>query len=176
MDAKLAAELAEMAADDQRVRTPPPDQHGRPCYRLSSEESMEWRRVDVRNTDRLREIIEANGWPGYSLVGEQGAEHAWLIAQHSDNQLDFQREVLGLLTRAVAHGEASPKHVAFLTDRVRTNEGREQLYGTQMSGSLAGQTVPWPVEDPGRLDERRAAVGLEPFAEYAARFRHSDSE
>jgi hypothetical protein len=137
---------------------------------------MEWRRVDVRNTDRLREIVQAHGWPGYSLVGEQGAEHAWLIAQHSDTQLDFQREALGLLTQAVAEGDASPKHLAYLTDRVRMNEGREQLYGTQMCGALDGRPVPWPVADPEGLDERRAAVGLGPFAEYAAWLRRDGSE
>ncbi|CNE57641.1 Uncharacterised protein [Mycobacterium tuberculosis] len=30
---------------------------------------------------------------------------------------------------------------------------------------------PQPVEDPDRLDERRAAVGLRPMAEYDARMR-----
>ena len=30
-------------------------------------------RVDVANTDRLREIVDEHGWPGRSLVGEEGA-------------------------------------------------------------------------------------------------------
>jgi hypothetical protein len=46
----LADELARMAAVDQRIR---------------------FARVDVANTDRLREIIERHGWPGKSLVGEK---------------------------------------------------------------------------------------------------------
>jgi hypothetical protein len=67
------------------------------------------------NTDRLREIVREYGWPGVSLVGEQGSDAAWLLAQHADRQLDFQREVLPLLERAVDAGEAKPAHVAYLT-------------------------------------------------------------
>lgn len=33
-----------------------------------------------------------------------------------------------------------------------------------------GAPVPWPCEDPERMDERRAEVGIEPFDEYVAQF------
>ncbi len=93
---------------------------------------MEGQRIDVSNTDRLREIVSEHGWPGRSLVGEEGAHHAWLIAQHADRQLDFQRQALELLADAVQRGEAAQRDWAYLTDRVRMNEGREQVYGTQI--------------------------------------------
>lgn len=171
MERELAAELARMAAADQRVREPSPGEEKRFVHRLSVERRLEFARVDVSNTDRLREIIRAHGWPGVSLVGEQGAEHAWLIAQHADHQLDFQREALQLLADAVARQDAPERHLAFLTDRVRVNEGREQLYGTQIGAVRQGVAVPMPVEDPDRLDQRRAEVGLEPFADYACRWQ-----
>jgi len=47
--------------------------------------------VEVANTDRPRDIVAEVGWPGRALVGERAAEHAWLIAQHADHQLDSQR-------------------------------------------------------------------------------------
>ena len=131
---------------------------------------MEWNRVDVANTDRLREIVERFGWPGCSLVGEEGAQHAWLLAQHADKQLDFQRRAPKLLADAVDRGEATQRQLAYLTDRVRMNEGKEQVYGTQLAGVGNGAVVAWPVEDPDELDGRRAAVGLEPFSEYAAQW------
>jgi hypothetical protein len=170
MDAGLAAELGAMVAEDQRVRTRngPPPAGG---YRLSTAAVMESSRVDVRNTDRLREIVSAHGWPGFDLVGEQGEKDAWLLAQHADRQLGFQREALALLTQAVADGDATPSHLAYLTDRVRMNEGREQLYGTQMTSEVGGRPTPWPIEDPAHVDERRAAVGLGPLDEYVARFQ-----
>jgi hypothetical protein len=50
------------------------------------------------------------------------------------------------------------------------NEGREQLYGTQMADVRDGVAVPWPIEAPDAVDRRRALVGLEPLGEYIASF------
>lgn len=158
MNSELAAELARMVEDDQRVRL---------ALDLPSVEMvMEMARVDVANTDRLRAIVDEHGWPGRSLVGEEGAENAWLLAQHAVAQLDFQRRALALLTEAVAAGEATPTQLAYLTDRVRIAEGQEQIYGTQLVGGEDGHLVPHPIENADLVDERRAQIGLEPIAEY----------
>lgn len=167
MDDVLAAELARMAAEDQRVRQPPAGAEREFVIRVDARTRMEGQRVDVANTARLREIISQHGWPGRSLVGEDGSHHAWLIAQHADRQLDFQREALEALADAVSRGDAAQRDLAYLTDRVRMNEGREQVFGTQIAEVKDGNGVPWPVEDPANLDARRAAVGLPPFEEYS---------
>jgi len=70
----------------------------------------------------------------------------------------------------VADGEADPRHEAYLIDRVRMNEGREQVYGTQLADFRDGALVPWPIEDPHAGDRRRASVGLEPLREYIVSF------
>ena len=165
----LAAELAAMAAEDQRIRAFPAD--GVFARRVTLEQQMQARRVDVANTDRLRAIVVEFGWPGCALVGEQGAEHAWLLAQHADHQLDSQRLFLEELQRAVAAGDAPARHAAYLTDRVAMNEGRPQTYGTQIRDVRDGEGVPWPIADPQQLDERRAGVGLTAFAQYVAQWR-----
>jgi len=167
MDEVLAAELARMAAEDQRVRQPPQGERLEFVRRVDPQTALEGRRVDVANTDRLREIVSQHGWPGRSLVGDEGAHNAWLIAQHADRQLDFQREALELLADAVRHGDAAQRDLAYLTDRVRMNEGRQQVFGTQIAEVKDGKGVPWPVEDPINLDARRAAIGLPPFEEYS---------
>lgn len=167
MDEALAAELARMAAEDQRVRQPPEGEPHAFVRRVDPQTRMEAQRIDVANTARLRAIISQHGWPGRSLVGKEGAHHAWLIAQHADRQLDFQREALELLADSVRRGDAAERDLAYLTDRVRMNEGREQVYGTQIAEVKDGRGVPWPVEDPANLDARRAAVGLPPFEEYS---------
>jgi Family of unknown function (DUF6624) len=168
VDEELARELAEMAGRDQEIR---PRRSGEFSPRISTDELIAWRRVDVTNTDRLREIVEDRGWPGRTLVGEDGAEHAWLLAQHADHQLDSQRLFLEALRQAVASDEAPARHAAYLIDRVAMNEGRPQTYGTQITEMRNGEGIPWPVEDPERLDERRESVGLPPFAEYVAQWR-----
>jgi len=72
------------------------------------------------------------------LVGTDGVRDAWLLAQHADHDLSTQRWALELLSKAVADGEANARHEAYLIDRVRMNEGREQLYGTQMADVAGG--------------------------------------
>ncbi|GAA3392968.1 DUF6624 domain-containing protein [Cryptosporangium minutisporangium] len=158
---ELAAALIAMAAADTEL-TP---------YGLDTESfgrQLEWRRVTAAHGDRLAEIMARHGWPTAGLVGEEAARCAWKIAMHADRQLDVQRRALALLEEAVAAGEGSPRDLAMLRDRVRVNEGRPQIYGTQIAGVVDGAPVPWPVADPERMDELRAEVGLASFAEHVA--------
>jgi hypothetical protein len=104
------------------------------------------------------------------MVGEEGAQAAWLLAQHADRDPDLQRAFLDALRGAVGQGDASPAHLAYLEDRVRVNAGQPQLYGTQFT-VIDGELGPCPIEDPQHLDVRRADAGLEPFAAYEARMR-----
>jgi hypothetical protein len=170
VDEELRRELLARAEEDQRVRrrvSPPKGQYE---VRLSDAEAAEWQRVDTGNTRWLADLIAARGWPGRSLAGADGAQAAWLLAQHADRDPEQQRAFLDALRGAVAAGEASPANLAYLEDRVRVRDGRPQLYGTQFTVT-DGEFGPSPIEDPDRLDERRAEVGLEPFAVYEAQIR-----
>ena len=106
------------------------------------------------NTAWLGGVIQEWGWPGRSLVGDDGADAAWLLAQHSDQDPAFQRT----------------SNLAYLTDRVLLKERGTQVYGTQFTSASSGPE-PQPIEDPGGVDERRAAMGLGPLAEYAELMR-----
>lgn len=81
------------------------------------------------------------------------------------------RQAVPLLERAVQAGEADPKHLALLVDRIRTLEGRPQLYGTSHDWDAAGKLSPVPVENPANVDERRQSVGLEPLSANTRRLR-----
>ena len=168
MDEKLHAELLARCEEDQRVRRKvAATGSGPPAQDLLAE----WRSIDNANTQWLAELIDRVGWPGRTLVGEDGTHAAWLLAQHADPQR--QQEFLELLRAAVEAGEASVTDQAYLEDRVRLHEGQLQRYGTQFIHDEQGLR-PQPIEDPANLDQRRAEVGLGPFAEYEALMHRRD--
>lgn len=116
----------------------------------------------------LRGVVAEHGWPGRSLVGEEAATVASALLQHHTGDLAFQRECLALIETAAEDGDMLRRDVAHLTDALRRAEGRPQLYGTKFERVAGGALRPCPIEDEERVDERRAAVGLDPLADYAA--------
>lgn len=127
--------------------------------------------VHRSNAARLTGIIEQYGWPGKSLVGEEGAEAAWLIAQHAIGDPPFMRCCLSLLQQAGSRGEVPLWQAAMMEDRIRMFEGRPQVYGSQFQPDEHGEMVPYPIENPEEVDERRRAVGLIPLQEKWAELR-----
>ena len=174
MDELLRRELLARRDEHQRVRSLVSPPKGQYTVTLSGEQAAEWERIDTDNTRWLGEVLADRGWPGRSLVGEDGADAAWPLAQHADRNPARQREFLDALRGAVARGEASPANLAYLEDRVRVHAGQPQLYGTQFT-MTDGKFGPRPIDDPARLDRRRATAGLEPFAAYEARIRGTDT-
>lgn len=159
-DEKLQKELLDRVREDQEAR--------KELIKNPSEASPAARTVadvDRKNTARLKEIIEKHGWPGRSLVGEDGAHAAWLLVQHADRDHAFQKRCLKLLEKAVKAGEASGVDLAYLTDRVLVAENKKQLYGTQFRVK-DGKLEPSPIEDEANVDRRRKDVGLPSLAEY----------
>jgi hypothetical protein len=116
-------------------------------------------------------VVERHGWPTIARVGQQGAADAWLLVQHAP--VEFQEHCLPLLRDAVAAEDAEPKHLAYLEDRVNMFRGRPQRYGTQFRFGADGLEV-YTLEDPQRVDEWRAAIGLGPLAEYEERLRSQE--
>jgi hypothetical protein len=170
-NAVLRDELLAMLAEDQAVRTgiPLPGDD-----RTAEELFDDMGNVDNRNTSRMVEILDEHGWPGWSLVGEDGAEAAWALVQHADLRPEFQEQGLAYLLGAVDAGDASPGDLAYLIDRVLVAKDLPQIYGTQLGGDANGELAPrTPIEDEANVDARRAAAGLQPLAEYMDEFRRS---
>ncbi|MEV2241026.1 DUF6624 domain-containing protein [Micromonospora sp. NPDC049891] len=115
---------------------------------------------------RLKEIIREYGWPTFDLVGKDGENAAWVIAQHADLDPAFQQEALELLRAAVAGGQASPGNLAYLEDRVAVAKGEPQAYGTQMRCGTDGPVPATPIRDEAGVDKRRAEAGLPRLAAY----------
>lgn len=149
---ELRAELIAMLAEDQRVRSQPPEKFDEAL--MASEDS--------RHTARLRQMVAQHGWPTLSDVGPDGAMAAFLIALHADRNPDFQKEALANMARLAEMGEAERSNVAYLWDRTHT----PQRYGTQGNCTGKAKWTPRKIEDSEGVDARRAEVGLPPMIEY----------
>jgi hypothetical protein len=122
---------------------------------------------DEHGVLRMKEIIAKYGWPGKSLVGTEAAGSAWMLVQHADRDVAFQRLALEAMTK-LPSCDVENTHLAYLTDRVLLNEGKKQLYGTMLRKEN-GKFVPKPIEDEANVEKRRAELGLQPLAEYIRR-------
>lgn len=112
---------------------------------------------------RLRIILAQHGWPGRSLIADDGAKAAWLILQHTILDPVLMREAMSLMERSVRERDTEPSCLALLIDRIRTLEGKPQFYGSQYDWDEAAVLNPMPIEDKDNVDIRRSSVGPEPW-------------
>lgn len=153
-------ELLSMANEDQQAR----------LSTIKNKDPALWHvaeQMDQKHTARLKAIVTNYGWPGKSLVGDDGAHAAWLLVQHADKDPAFQKHCLEKMKDAFKAGEASGRDLAYLVDRVAVAENRGQIYGTQFIYTDECEAMkPLPIVDEQHLDERRKSVGLTGMAEY----------
>lgn len=162
----LTTELAKMVVVDQLAAwnaQPPED------FEYLSQEEWEAKKDSIyrNHKERLEEILNQYGYPGFDLVGQEGERDFWLMTQHADFDPEFQKRVLVQLKTEVDRGNANGANFGLLTDRVNLNLGNQQVYGTQVTFLEAtGQAIPKPLVDSLQVNLRRASVGLEPIEEY----------
>lgn len=138
--------------------------------KLYGDYALEMQQVHRDNAQALDAIASQHGWPGIPLVGLEGCRAAWFIAQHSICTPSLQRRFHTLLTEASERGDAPKAQVAFLTDRIRFNENKPQVYGTVLDWNEQGE-LDCEIEDAEQVDIRREAVGLGPFRDDLERHR-----
>jgi predicted N-acetyltransferase YhbS len=129
-----------------------------------------------RHARELETVVEQHGWPGINVVGEDGAEAAWVLLQHAIGSPKLLRACLPLLKCEAEKGEIPRAHAAFLEDRICFLERRPQRYGTQFDWNIKGELVPWVLAEPERVDERRRSVGLGPLADRTQQIRKESRE
>jgi hypothetical protein len=159
MNDSLRHELLAMRAEDLRVRGEL-EAEGK----LGGPYVPRMEAVHVRNAAHLRELIAEHGWPGEDIAGEDGANAAWFIVQHSVGEPEFQHYALGLIQSAASESRIPAWHAAFLEDRIALHESRPQRFGTQwVDDPYDGRARPWRLADPEHVNELRASVGLGPL-------------
>ena len=120
------------------------------------------------NEEQLLEMLDKYGWPQESSVTEYAAAGAALIINHSTYEI--RSKYFPMLEKAFKAGEAQPLRYAKMRDRLLVEEGKEQLYGTQIEFKNL-KKEPYPIYEENKVDARRAEIGLGPLSPYLkARF------
>jgi hypothetical protein len=125
-------------------------------------------KVDSVNLVRIEEILNRRSWPSPDEVGERASTAVFLVIQHSDSLT--HATYLPMMRAAVQRGASQPEELALLEDRLLTEQGKPQIYGSQVHTDSTGKSSFFPIADEANVDKRRAAVGLDPLGVYARYF------
>jgi hypothetical protein len=125
-------------------------------------------RDDSADLVRIREILARRSWPSPDEVGERASMAVFLVIQHADSLT--HATCFPIMQAAVQRGAARPEDLALLQDRLLTEQGKPQIYGSQVKMDPKGKAAFFPIADETNVDKRRASVGLEPLESYARYF------
>lgn len=123
--------------------------------------------VFTKHKNRSEYLFDKYGYLGIEEVGKEGSQNFWIFVQHSDKYPDFQKKVLKSMEKEVKKQNANPNNYAFLMDRVNANNGKKQLFGTQVDYRLNGQAKPKNgLVDSLNVDKRRMEYNIKPLKVY----------
>ena len=153
----LAKEILRRVGAEQEIRNAAvADKEKRPYYK----------KLDRQNSKWLKGVFKTHGWPTFSLVGKRAADGVWMMVQHADHDLAFQKESLRLMKKQLKKDptEVSKIRVAYLTDRILGNEHKPLEFGIMFN--VDGLKVtPFPIRDIKNVDKRRREYGIKSTVE-----------
>ncbi|RZJ65577.1 MAG: hypothetical protein EOO50_13060 [Flavobacterium sp.] len=165
----LVEKLERIHSEDQRYRkliSSVETKYGK----NSPEIDALWERIkktDSINLIEVTKIIDEFGWPSRESV--RGSSALFLVIQHADRKT--HEKYLPIMRDAVKKGNAEASSLALLEDRTALENGRKQIYGSQIgTNSETQKNYLRPLEDPENVDKRRESVGLEPLKIYLKGF------
>ena len=119
--------------------------------------------MDKFHTNKMKKILDKQGWITISKFGQEADNQAWLLVQHASHDHFFQASCVFILSNLLDKGETNKKNYAYLYDRVALNFqhlGMKQRYGTQVIVSTK-EIILLPYEGTEKeLDKRRKEIGL----------------
>ena len=125
---------------------------------------IKYAKEDHRNQELVISIIEKCGMPTLNDVTQEQMNAIWLGLQHNTEN-KYRLKYFHLIEKAVENGDLNKEHYALMKDRMLMDEGKPQIYGSQIkNGKL------YDLESPESVNERRQEMGLEPIEDYLKSF------
>ncbi|MCG1036257.1 DUF6624 domain-containing protein [Polaribacter sargassicola] len=141
--------LSEVYESDQRIR--------------KANNLIKYAKEDHRNQELVISIIEKCGMPTLNEVTQKHMNAIWLGLQHTDEKI--RKKYFPQIEKAVENGDLSKQQYALMKDRILMDEGKPQIYGSQIkNGKL------YKLENPETVNERRKEMGMETIEDYLKYF------
>ena len=141
--------LNEVYESDQRIR--------------KSNDLIKYAKEDHRNQELVISIIEKCGMPTLKEVTQKQMNAIWLGLQHTDKK--YRKKYFPQIEKAVENGDLSKQQYALMKDRILMDEGKPQIYGSQIeNGKL------YKLENPETVNERRKEMGMGTIEDYLKHF------
>jgi hypothetical protein len=145
---------------------------GRKFGMRSSVASALWKlkfMIQEKSQKELEELVKAKGWPKIAEVGKEASMAAYLVAIHTND--GSQKKYLPMIRQRCEENELPWQRYANIYDRCLYNENKPQKYGTHTKyNEITKKEEFYPLEDESKVDAWRKEIGLEPLADYLARF------
>ena len=127
--------------------------------------------LDFLNQKRLKRIFAEYGFPNEKMVGNLGLMSVKMVLQHADNDIAFQKQYLPKIKELYGKGLVVGQTYALLQDRILVNEGKPQIYGTQVIPEEIKPHINYqPMEKPEEVNFRRMKLGMMPIERYLSQF------
>jgi hypothetical protein len=170
-DIELGWKLSKMYFTDQAPKNAQDNvmaRYGIPSPQVDSISKL-IAKTDSLNMLRLEEIFDKYGWTTRQLVGLEGANNAFIIILNAP--LKYKKKYFEMIKIAVDSGDLKKRSIAFLTDKILTEEGKKQIYGTQLKYSYEKKIYEFkPIENESTVNYRRIEFGLGTIEDYAKDF------
>jgi hypothetical protein len=133
-NSKLREKLFSFKLEDQKYRKTPKEMD-----RLSIELDLpidsllkKQNKIDLNLRNEIASILDSlDGWPKIHQVGVEGIGALWLIVQHSDDDVNFQKKCLYAMEKGLKSGTGLWLNYAYLYDRIAVNTKNPQYFYTQ---------------------------------------------
>jgi hypothetical protein len=142
--------LEEVFTSDQRIRK-------------QNVPFKEFAKEDHKNQELVISLLEKCGMPASEEVSEKQLFIIWLVLQHANKK--YRKKYFPEIEKAVNNGYLPKEQYALMKDRILMEEGKPQLYGTQITNGKL-----YKLESPETVNERRKEMGMKPIEEYLKQY------
>lgn len=141
--------LSEVYESDFRIR--------------KSNELIKYAKEDHRNQELVISIIEKCGMPTLNEVTQKHMTAIWVVLQHTTKK--YRKKYFPQIEAAVKNGDLSKEQYALMKDRILMDDGKPQLYGSQLNNGKL-----YELENPETVNERRKEMGMGTIEDYLSNF------